>query len=100
MANLTLVVVALELAVVLAMLDKDAKDSRELVLRKEVFKAAPEGLCTTHIDGLLLEGERDTLCKGANRPYLGRHSKYLIKNGYSGLFILLIIFFFSLFCCV
>ena len=66
------------LAAVLAILDTEIRDSREPIFLKDEFKAAPVGLCTMHID-LLFDGDRLTLCTGAKRPCLGRHSKYLIN---------------------
>lgn len=83
MVNLTLAVVVplmLVLAFTLTMLEArlDASDSREpLFFWRLTLRAAPLGLCTTHMDGLLLDGDLLTLCTGANRPYLGEHSKYL-----------------------
>lgn len=85
MVNLTLAVVPLAvlLAVVLAatlltMLDvTETSDSREPLFFRLALRAAPVGLCTTHVDGRLLDGDLLTLCTGANRPYLGEHSKYL-----------------------
>ena len=74
LAALTPVLVAV--LVVLTMLEIETNDSLEPVFLRDVFKAAPVGLCTIH-DDLLLVGDRLTLCAGANRPYLGRHSKYL-----------------------
>lgn len=78
--NLTLVALTLALltvlGVVLMMLDTEANDSLEPVFLRDMFRAAPVGLCTMH-DDLLLDGDRLTLCAGANSPYLGRHSKYL-----------------------
>lgn len=61
---------------VLAMLDSESRDSLEPIFFRDEFRAAPVGLCTIH-DDLLLVGDRLTLCAGVNRPYLGRHSKYL-----------------------
>lgn len=78
-ANLTLVALTPALVAVLAvlmMLDIESNDSLEPVFLRDVFREAPVGLCTMH-DDLLLDGDRLTLCAGANRPYLGRHSKYL-----------------------
>jgi len=84
MVNLTLAVVplaVLALAFTLATLEArlEASDSREplFFLWRLALRAAPLGLCTTHMDGLLLDGDLLTLCTGANRPYLGEHSKYL-----------------------
>lgn len=77
--NLTLAVLTpalVAVVAVLAMLDSEISDSLELAFFREEFKDAPVGRCTMQID-LLLDGERLTLCAGANRPYLGRHSKYL-----------------------
>lgn len=70
----------LVLAFTLTMLEArlDASDSREpLFFWRLALREAPLGLCTTHMDGLLLDGDLLTLCTGANRPYLGEHSKYL-----------------------
>lgn len=67
------------LADVLAILETETRDSREPIFLREEFKAAPVGLCTMHID-LLFDGDRLTLCTGAKRPCLGRHSKYLVNS--------------------
>jgi hypothetical protein len=81
--NLTLAVAPLAvlvLALMLVMLDAmlEASDSREpLFFCKLMFRAAPVGLYTILVDGLLLDGDLLTLCMGANRPCLGGHSKYL-----------------------
>lgn len=77
--NLTLAVLTPLLAAMLAVLtilDSDASDSLEPPFFREEFRAAPVGLCIMQIV-LLLDGDRLTLCAGANRPCLGRHSKYL-----------------------
>ena len=86
-ANLTLEPVAVprvaKLAFVLAILDVEARDSRDPpILLIEEFIDAPVGLCMEHIVLVLrLNGERLTLCNGAKRPCFGRHSKYLSING-------------------
>ncbi|CAD1475683.1 unnamed protein product [Heterotrigona itama] len=49
------------------MLDTEANDSLEPVFLRDMFSAAPVGLCTMH-DDLLLDGDRLTLCAGANSP--------------------------------
>lgn len=85
MANLTLAVVPLAVllavvlrAMLLATLDvRETSESREPLFFRLALREAPVGLCTTHVDGRLLDGDLLTLCTGANRPYLGEHSKYL-----------------------
>lgn len=83
MVNLTLAVVPLAVPLVLTLTRLDARlevsDSREPLFfwLRLALRAAPVGLCTTHMDGLLLDGDLLILCTGANRPCLGEHSKYL-----------------------
>lgn len=75
----TLFAAAATLAVVLV----ERRDSLEPNFLNDVFNAAPDGLWTMHIPAFLFDGDRLTLCTGPNRPYFGRHSKYLLNSVHS-----------------